>query len=87
MSFKQGLIAFIHSNLLEWNAHLNNDGDVVIIMKNEKPLREQYESLLTMVWFIMAEIPFAAEKVRMIVTNERRTEEYHYVFDPDNRSG
>jgi len=83
MSFKEGLIAFIHSNLLEWNAKMNTDGDVVIIIRNNKPLKEQYENFLTLIWLIMAELPFAAEKVRMIITNESRTEEYQYVFDPE----
>ncbi|HKG05050.1 MAG TPA: hypothetical protein VKB19_01260 [Pedobacter sp.] len=87
MSFKEGLVASMHANLMEWNAHMNNDGDVVIIMKNGKPLKEQYDNFVMMIWFIMAEVPFASEKVQMIVTNESRTEEYHYLFDPESRKG
>ncbi|HKG05960.1 MAG TPA: hypothetical protein VKB19_05855 [Pedobacter sp.] len=78
-------MAFMHTNLVEWNAMINTDGDVVIIMSSSKPLKKQYESFVSMIWFIMAEVPFAAEKVRMIVTNESRSEEYHYVFDPEMR--
>jgi len=83
MSFKQGIVAFMHSNLMEWNAAVNEDGDIVVIMRKSRPLQEQYESFVTMIWLIMAGVPFVAERARMIVTNEGRTEEFHYVFDPD----
>lgn len=82
MSFKQGIVAFMHSNLLEWNAVINEDGDIVILMDNSKPLIEQYGNLVSMIWLVMAEVPFAAERVRFVVTNAGRTEAYHYIFDP-----
>lgn len=85
MSFKHGIVAFIHSNLLTWKAELNENGDIVITVKDDRPLKTYYESLLTMIWLILAEIPCRAERVRIIMTNDSRSEEYYYVFDPDKK--
>lgn len=85
MSFKPGIVAFIHSNLISWKAELNADGDIVITVKDDRPLEYYYESLKTMIWFILAEIPHKAERVRIIVTNESKSDELYYVFDPEKR--
>jgi hypothetical protein len=87
MSFKQGVVSYMHFNLISWRVELNEDGDIVITVKDDKPLRAYYENLQTMVWFILAEIPHKAERVRMIVTNESRSNEYYYTFDPDRKRG
>lgn len=87
MSFKPGIVAFIHSNLISWKAELNEDGEIVITVRDDRPLEYYYESLKTMVWFILAEIPHKAELVRIIVTSKSRSKELDYVFDPKKRGG
>lgn len=75
------------SNLITWRTEINEDGDILIIVKDDKPLKYYYDSLLTMVWLILAEIPHEAARVRMILTNESRSNEYYYTFDPEKRAG
>lgn len=87
MSFKHGVVSFMSSNLITWRTEINEDGDILIIVKDDKPLKYYYESLLTMVWFILAEIPYEAARVRMILTNESRSNAYYYTFDPEKGPG
>jgi hypothetical protein len=87
MSFKQGVVSFMSSNLITWRTELNKEGDILIIVKDDRPLSYYYESLQTMVWLILAEIPHKAERVRMILTNESRSNAYDYTFDPEKKPG
>jgi len=87
MSFKHGLVSFMSYNLITWRTEMNEDGDILIIVKDDRPLKYYYDSLLTLVWFILAEIPHEAERVRMVLTNESRSNEYYYTFDPDRKPG
>ncbi|MES2455758.1 MAG: hypothetical protein V4594_09470 [Bacteroidota bacterium] len=73
-------MARMHSSLFDWNAVLNADGDIIVIMRNGKPLKEQYEAFVGMIGFVLAEVPAMGEGARIVVTNEDRTEEYVYVL-------
>jgi len=79
-SYNMGIVARMHSSLFDWNAVLNADGDIIVIMRNGKPLKEQYEAFVGMIGFVLAEVPAMAESTRIVVTDEDGTEEYVYVL-------
>lgn len=75
-NFKSALLRDMQFKLEQWEIDLNEDGDISVNIGADEDLKVIYELSPSIMWMIIAEVPYPSEPVNIWFSSENCSESY-----------